>query len=96
MKKIVNGEEIFALFEDSFIRTEKILSHGNASPENFWYCQNEGEWVSLIEGKAELEFSEGKKILCKGENMYIPPYLKHRVSWVSDDAVWYCVFIKKQ
>lgn len=94
MEKIVNGEKITVLYENSKIRVESIISYGNKSPDGFWYCQEEDEWVMLAKGGAELQF-EGETVnLCVNENMYIPAYKKHRVSYASPDAEWLCVFVK--
>ena len=94
MQQIINGEVITTLLKNEKIRIEKISSFGNASPDGFWYCQDEDEWVMLTNGKAQIEFEDEFVDLCKDEHMLIPAYKKHRVSFVSDDAEWLCVFIK--
>ncbi len=94
MKVIINGEEITTLFENEKTRIEKIKSFGNASPDGFWYCQNEDEWVMLTNGKAQLQYEDCFVDICKDEHMLIPAGKKHRVSYTSDDAEWLCVFIK--
>lgn len=94
MKQIINGEVITTLLENEKIRIETIVSYGNASPEGFWYCQNEDEWVMLTNGKAQIQFEDEFVDLCKDDHMLIPAYKKHRVSYTSDDAEWLCVFIK--
>lgn len=93
-KQIINGEEITTLFENEKIRIETILSFGNSSPCDFWYCQDEDEWVLLTNGNAKIQFEDCEKHLCKDDHMLIPAYKKHRVSHTSDDAEWLCVFIK--
>ena len=94
MQQIINGEVITTLLENEKIRIEKISSFGNASPDGFWYCQDEDEWVMLTNGKAQIEFEDKIVDLCKDDHMLIPAYKKHRVCFVSDDAEWLCVFIK--
>ena len=42
-------------------RIERIVSQGHASPEGFWYDQDEPEWVALLQGAAELEFEDGRR-----------------------------------
>ena len=93
-KQIINGEEITTLFENEKIRIETILSFGNSSPDDFWYCQDEDEWVLLTNGNAKIQFEDCEKHLCKDDHMLIPAYQKHRVSYTSDDAQWLCVFLK--
>ena len=94
MQQIINGEVVTTLLENEKIRVEKISSFGNASPNDFWYCQDESEWVMLTNGKAQIQFEDEFVDLCKDDYMLIPAYKKHRVSYVSDDAEWLCVFIK--
>ncbi len=36
------------LLEASNLRIERIVSHGHASPEGFWYDQDEHEWVVVL------------------------------------------------
>ena len=33
-------------------RIQRIVSHGHASPPDFWYDQGEHEWVLLLAGAA--------------------------------------------
>ena len=94
MKQIINGEVITTLLENEKIRIETIVSFGNVSPDDFWYCQSEDEWVMLTNGKAQIQFEDEFVDLCKDDHMLIPAYKKHRVSYTSDDAEWLCVFIK--
>jgi cupin 2 domain-containing protein len=30
------------------VRIERIVSHGHASPPDFWYDQSQHEWVALL------------------------------------------------
>ncbi|MDD3470937.1 MAG: hypothetical protein PHE53_13315 [Thermoguttaceae bacterium] len=41
---------------DGTWRFERIVSFGNASPPDFWYDQEEHEWVVLLAGSAVLRF----------------------------------------
>jgi hypothetical protein len=38
------------LLQASNLRIERIVSHGHASPEGFWYDQDEQEWVMVLQG----------------------------------------------
>ena len=52
-------DELFAiLLDDANVRIERIVSHGHASPEGFWYNQNQHEWVVLLKGAAALRFED--------------------------------------
>ncbi len=75
-------EIIETLVSSENVRVEKIISKGHPSPENFWYDQEENEWVVLLKGNAKLLFEEGKLInLTAGDYINIPAHTKHRVSW---------------
>ena len=69
-KQIINGEEITTLFENEKIRIETILSFGNSSPDGFWYCQHEDEWVLLTNGNAKIQFEDCEKHLCKDDGRF--------------------------
>ena len=50
------AEEIFqTLVAAKNVRIERIVSHGQASPDGFWYDQNQDEWVLLLQGAARLQ-----------------------------------------
>jgi cupin 2 domain-containing protein len=36
------------------VRIERIVSYGQASPEGFWYDQDQDEWVIVLQGAAKL------------------------------------------
>lgn len=95
--KILNEEEIDVLFNGKNIRIERIVSMGQVSPENFWYDQDEDEWLVLIEGKAILEYETNSVSLSKGDTLFIPAHQRHRINWTSTDppCIWVCVLIGK-
>lgn len=76
------------------VRMERIVSTGQASPEGFWYDQEEAEWVVLLQGEAELGFEHGVKTLQAGEHILLPAHCRHRVNWTSREpaCIWLCVF----
>ena len=78
------------------VRIERIVSRAHASPEGFWYDQEEDEWVLLVSGSAGVAF-EGRDelvVLGAGDHLTIPAHCKHRVEWTdaSSDTVWLAVF----
>ena len=87
------------LFEDILItdrfKIKRIMSKGHASPEGFWYNQDENEWVILLKGKAGLLFEGGDGVveLAPGDYINIPAHLKHRVEWTDPDieTVWLAI-----
>jgi cupin 2 domain-containing protein len=90
-------EELFdTLLESSNVRIERIVSYGQASPEGFWYDQDEDEWVSVIEGGADVLF-EGEqtpRTLGKGDTLLIQAHTRHRVSRSENPTVWLAVFFR--
>jgi len=76
-------------------RLERIVSRGHASPEGFWYDQEEDEWVLLIDGEARLDFDDGRSVsLAAGDYLLIPAHCRHRVAWTDpeQDTVWLALF----
>ena len=89
-------ELIEVLASSENVRIERIISHGHTSPEDFWYDQDQNEFVLLLKGKAELEFSDlGKTIMLdEGDSLIIPAHQRHRVSWTKPetDTIWLVVY----
>src|SRR6478736_6690461 len=80
------------------VRIERIVSHGHTSPPDFWYDQDEHEWVLLVQGAARLalihEGSEQTAELRPGDFVHIPAHQRHRVAWTTPDelTIWLAVF----
>ncbi len=81
------------LFFSGNTRIERIISKGHHSPENFWYDQDENEWVILLKGKAKLRFYGEKEVveLEPGDYVNIPEHKKHKVEWTDPEEV--CVWL---
>jgi cupin 2 domain-containing protein len=78
------------------VRIERIVSHGHASLPDFWYDQDEAEWVVVLKGAARLRF-EGQTVeLRPGDYITIPAHQRHRVEWTTPDepTVWLAVFYR--
>ena len=56
------NENFDTLLDLPNIRIERIVSNGQSSENNFWYDQDENEWILLIKGDAELEYKTGEII----------------------------------
>ena len=53
-------EELFTdILKTDHFRVERIVSQGHASPEGFWYDQDQKEWVMVLEGAARIRFEDG-------------------------------------
>jgi cupin 2 domain-containing protein len=77
-------------------RVERIVSHGHASPDGFWYDQDEHEWVLVLSGAARLRL-EGEAepvVMTAGSYVDIPAHRRHRVEWTDPDrvTVWLAIF----
>ena len=86
-------ELITTLMEAADVRIERIVSHGHASPEGFWYDQDQHEWVVVLAGAARLEFEDGTMEMTAGDFVNIQAHRKHRVEWTTPDepTVWLAV-----
>ncbi len=89
-----NEEKFFEIFRNETIKVEKIVSNGQKSPDNFWYEQEENEFILLLEGFAILEFEDKTIELKKGDCLNIKAMEKHRVKFTSLDepTIWFAVF----
>lgn len=88
--------EIFEdLFKNNRIRIERILSKGHSSDKNYWYDQDENEWVVVLKGAGTVVFADGRQVcLNEGDYLNIPAHTKHQVSWTDPDVVtvWLAIF----
>ncbi len=93
-------ELVETLLQTNHVRIERIVSTGQSSPENFWYDQDEGEWVILLRGEATMDFCGeiGMRRLRSGDYCFIPAHQKHRVVATSTKkpTVWLAVFVKEK
>ena len=80
-------------------RVERIVSWGHASPDGFWYEQDEAEWVAVLAGRARLRFEDPSESveLTAGEHLLIAPHRRHRVEWTLPEkpTVWLAVFSRE-
>lgn len=92
------GEQVDVLVEHGNLRIERIVSTGQASPEGFWYDQEEHEWVLLLSGSAGLRFEgeDGPRALGPGDQAHIPAHTRHRVEWTAEGehTIWLAIFYR--
>lgn len=89
--------EILMSCKSGGARVERIVSYGHASPSDFWYDQDEWEFVSVLNGESELGFEDGTVMkMSSGDWVMIPAHCRHRVNMTSEitPCVWLCVFGK--
>ena len=86
--------DVLVLCKD--VKIERIVSKGHCSPPDFWYDQQQNEWVVLIQGEARLRFEQDNRIipLTAGDYVHIAAHEKHRIEWTIEDreTVWLAVF----
>lgn len=89
------AETFETLLSAANVRIERIVSTGQASPPDFWYCQPQGEWVVVLQGSAgvRLEQEPAARILHAGDVLTIPARCRHRVEWTKagETTIWLAV-----
>jgi cupin 2 domain-containing protein len=87
-------ELIQVLAANGPVRIERIVSHGQGSPDGFWYDQEEHEWVIVLKGAARLQFEDTAVDMRPGDFVNIPAHKKHRVEWTTrnEPTIWLVVF----
>lgn len=80
----------------SRVRVERIVSRGHRSEPDFWYDQDEDEFVLLLGGFARLELQNPHEVvdLNPGDYLTIAAHRPHRVEFTNpeDDTLWLTVF----
>ena len=87
-------ELLQTILERPGMRIERIVSHGHASPPDFWYDQEQHEWVLLVQGAARLQLDDRTVELLPGDYLNIPAHQRHRVAWTTPDeaTIWLAIF----
>jgi cupin 2 domain-containing protein len=90
-------DEVFEdIINTKTVKIERIISRGHASPQNFWYDQDQNEWVMVLKGLAGLKFEACDEVIVMkpGNYINIPARCKHRVEWTDPDeeTVWLAVY----
>lgn len=94
--KLPQEEWVEKLVDREDLRVERIISSGQSSPVGLWYEQPEDEWVSLLQGKAIIEWQGGEFTeLSAGDCLLIPAGEKHRVDRTSSvpACIWLAIFM---
>jgi cupin 2 domain-containing protein len=78
------------------VRIERIVSKGHASPEGFWYDQDDDEWILILQGEARLRLADHASPvhLKPGDSLLLPAHCRHRIDWTTPDqpTIWLAVF----
>jgi len=76
------------------IEIERIVSHGQRTPEGEWLDQDRDEWVVLLQGEAKLRYTDGSKTdLQAGDWVFLPGHMRHRVEATSrtPPCIWLAI-----
>ena len=90
----LHEESVSTLVDRGGARIERIVSRGHASPPDFWYDQDGAEWVTVVQGRARVEFADhGVVELGPGDWLDIAAHERHRVAWTQPgiDTIWLAV-----
>jgi cupin 2 domain-containing protein len=88
------AEEVFEkLLSADNVRLERIVSHGHASPPDFWYDQEQHEWILIVQGEARLRIGSDTVEMRTGDYVNIPAHTRHRVDWTTPDSptIWLAI-----
>ncbi len=83
------GEDFTTLFENKNIKIVRIVSSDKL--EVVEYCQEEDEFVTLLEGSAQLDIEGRVVTLNRGDTLYIPAKSKHKVLTTDKGTVWIAI-----
>lgn len=86
-----SGELFSTLLEHKNIKIVRIVSSDAVVPVE--YSQDEDEWIVIIEGEATLLIADEKKIIFKGDTLFIPAKTPHSVLHTTQGTVWLAVHI---
>lgn len=85
------GGEIFTeLLRRSGCRVERIVSHGQTTPQDTPYRQAHDEWVLLLRGRARVALCGREVALAPGDHLFIPADTPHWVTFTDPEqpTVW--------
>lgn len=88
------GEVFTQLAGTGRVRVERIVSAGQATPEDEPMVQDQDEWVVLLAGSAAIRFADSEEAALKpGDHLLIPAGTKHWVTRTDADqpTVWLAV-----
>lgn len=88
------AEAFTELLKRPGLRIERIVSRGQATPEDAPMVQDRDEWVLLLEGAAGLRIEDSNVVeLGPGDHLLIEKGRKHWVAWTARDrpTVWLAI-----
>ncbi len=93
--KNIKNEVFEEIIKTEHFRIERIISHNHATNQDYWYDQDQDEWVMLLKGSAGLLFEDNETVvvMSPGDYVKIAAHQKHRVEWTDPEAetVWLAI-----
>ncbi len=90
------GEAFTELLKRPGVRIERIVSRGQATPDDTPMVQDWDEWVMLLEGAAGIRIADSAVVeLGPGDHLLIEKGRPHWVAWTAKDrpTVWLAVHL---
>jgi len=86
--------EIFnTIISNDNIKIERIISYGQTTPKDYWYNQEEDEFVLILKGDAKIQYDDGSiHILNTNDSLYIQSHQKHKVTYTANPTIWLAIF----
>jgi mannose-6-phosphate isomerase-like protein (cupin superfamily) len=91
------GEVTTELLARPGVRVERIVSQGQATPDDTPYRQERDEWVVVLAGAARLRLDGAEEVaLGIGDHLTIPAGRRHWVTWTNPDepTVWLAIHVR--
>ncbi|MBB5709755.1 cupin domain-containing protein [Sphingomonas xinjiangensis] len=91
-----DGEVFTPLLDAPSFKVERIVSHGQSTPNDQPMVQDRDEWVLLLEGAAGIRVEDSQVITLKpGDHLRIGKGQPHWVAWTATDrpTVWLAIHL---
>ncbi len=84
-------EIVEILSENEDVKIERIISAGQTTD---WMSDTRKEFVILVQGRATIQFENGKVDMSDGDTLLIEAKRRHKVSYTSRDphCIWICIY----
>jgi cupin 2 domain-containing protein len=88
------GEVFTALLDRPGVRIERIVSGGQATPEDQPFVQDADEWVVVLQGSAAIRLEgQAEAALAPGDHLLIPGGTRHWVTRTATPTLWLAIHL---
>lgn len=91
-----DGEVFTLLLDRGGARIERIVSNGQATPEDAPFVQDADEWVVVLRGSGALRIEGQEEVLLSpGDHVFIPGGMRHWVTRTDpgEPTLWLAVHL---